>query len=157
MPGIPNTSSLPAGWRGHPLVRRIVSSQEFIVQAGRYGLVSVMALACDFVVFLALAKAGALPALAGAIGYILGLALHFMLSTLFVFDANAARKSIRRLLAEFAASGCVGLVMTAVIISVMTGRLDTSPAMAKLTAVAISFAVVFLLRRTVVFARRQPV
>ena len=154
MLGRPVVLGAPAGLSAIPFVRRILKSQDFIMQAGRYGLVSVVALACDFVVFLALTKAGAWPALAGAAGYVLGLALHFLLSTLFVFDTAAARKSIQRLFAEFAASGGVGLIMTAGIISVMTGRMHAGPATAKLTAVLVSFAIVFLLRRTVVFATR---
>jgi putative flippase GtrA len=153
MRSMPDQLALPVGLSARPLVQSIVKSQEFLMQAGRYGLVSVVALACDFVVFLALTKAGALPVLAGAVGYVLGLALHFLLSTLFVFDTKAVGKSNRRLFAEFAASGCVGLIMTAGMISIATAHLHASPASAKLAAVLVSFAVVFLLRRTVVFSR----
>lgn len=143
----PDTAALP-------LVQRILRSHDLVMQAGRYGFVSVLALACDFVVFLALAKSGAWPAIAGAAGYSFGLVLHFVLSTWIVFDAQASQKSIHRLFGEFAASGCAGLILTMGIISLMTGQLHAAPVVAKLTAVIVSFVVVFLLRRGVVFASR---
>jgi putative flippase GtrA len=154
MQSMPERLAAPRGLSGHPLVQRALNSQDFIMQVSRYGLVSVVCLACDFVIFLALTKAGVLAALAGAAGYIFGLALHFVLSTMLVFDATRSQKSMRRLFAEFAASGGIGLILTAGIITIMLGRLHATPSMAKLSAVVVSFAVVFLLRRTLVFAAR---
>ena len=144
-------------WIDHPLVAKLVASQSLVMQIGRYGLVSVAALGCDFAVFLALTKAGVLAAIAGMIGYAVGLVLHFVLSTVFVFDTRASRKTRARLFGEFAVSGGAGLVLTAAVITVMTHRLDAAPVAAKITAVIVSFAVVFLLRRSVVFAAaKQP-
>ena len=148
------TAGESSGWLGHPLILRLLASQSFLVQAGRYGLVSVAALGCDFVVFLALTKAGLLPAIAGMAGYAVGLVLHFMLSTVFVFDTSASNKTRTRLFGEFAVSGGAGLVLTAAVITLMTQRLGADPVIAKITAVLVSFVVVFLLRRTVVFATR---
>ena len=143
------------GWLAHPLVRKALASQTLILQLARYGLVSVAALGCDFFVFLALTKAGTLPAIAGMAGYGVGLLLHYVLSTIFVFDAAAAHKTRTRLFTEFAVSGGAGLVLTAAIITVMTHRLHAPPVIAKITAVIVSFVVVFLLRRSVVFASRK--
>ena len=142
------------GWLAHPLARRLLASQSIVMQIGRYGLVSVAALGCDFMVFLALTKAGMQPAIAGMAGYTIGLLLHFCLSTLFVFDTSATRKSRARLFSEFAVSGGAGLVLTAAVITIMTHRAHAAPVVAKITAVLVSFAVVFVLRRSVVFAAR---
>ena len=139
----------------HPLARRLFASQSLIMQIGRYGLVSVAALGCDFFVFLALAKSGVIPAIAGMAGYALGLVLHFVLSTIFVFDTAATSKTRARLFGEFAVSGGAGLVITAAVITVMTHQLHAAPVIAKLTAVIVSFVIVFLLRRSVVFAARR--
>jgi putative flippase GtrA len=152
------SSLLQSACLRHPLVQRLLASPSLIMQIGRYGLVSVAALGFDFAVFLALTKAGAVPAMAGMAGYAVGLVLHFLLSTLFVFDTHASRKTRARLFGEFAISGGAGLVLTAAVITVMTHRLHAAPVAAKITAVLISFVVVFLLRRSVVFAaRRAPV
>ena len=135
-------------------VQRLLASQSLLLQIGRYGLVSVAALGCDFVVFLALAKAGTIPAVTGMIGYAVGMALHYVLSTMFVFDTTGSRKTRTRLITEFAVSGGVGLVLTAAIITLMTHRLHAAPVVAKITAVIVSFVVMFVLRRSVVFAAR---
>ena len=94
-------------------------------------------------------------ALAGAIGYACGLALHYMLSVRFVFDAAAAHKGQSRLVAEFALSGLAGMAITALVIAVTVdlGGMPLLPA--KILAVGVSFLVVFALRRGVVFAGRR--
>ena len=147
--------SLASIWRHHAIVRKVVASQTLLMQIGRYGLVSLAALGCDFLVFLALTKSGVVPAIAGMAGYAFGLVLHFVLSTQFVFDTAASQKTRARLFGEFAVSGGAGIVLTAAVITVMTHRLHADPVVAKITAVGVSFAVVFLLRRGVVFAVRK--
>jgi len=49
-------------------------------QFSRYTLVSALALVLDFTVYLLFAAGGTTGALAGAIGYACGLALHYLLS-----------------------------------------------------------------------------
>jgi putative flippase GtrA len=120
----------------------------------RYAGVSVVALAADTAIYLALAWIGVLPAIAGGIGYLIGLALHYVLSVRFVFDAKASRKSDRRLMAEFAASGLAGLALTAAVIGLATSALGLPLLPAKVIAVALSFVVVYFVRRAVVFAAR---
>ena len=66
--------------------------QKVHVQAARYLASSVLALACDTAIYLALGIAGMVPALAAAAGYLAGLALHYMLSIHFVFDVEATGK-----------------------------------------------------------------
>lgn len=118
----------------------------------RYAGVSVAALAADTSIYMALAVVGMMPALAGGIGYLAGLALHYVLSVRFVFDAKSSGKSQRRLMAEFAASGLAGLALTAVIIAFATSVVSMQLLPAKVVAVVASFAAVYFVRRAVVFA-----
>ena len=121
-------------------------------QLSRYAIVSAMALALDFAVFLSLNAAFGHPTLAGVIGYGCGIVLHYFLSRHFVFNAMRSKKSAHRLFTEFVASGLIGLAVTAVVIAVATGPLGLSPIIAKILAAGGSFIGVFLIRRTVVFA-----
>ena len=123
-------------------------------QLSRYTIVSALALILDFTVYLLLAAGGTTGALAGAIGYACGLALHYLLSVRYVFDAAAAHKGQSRLITEFALSGVAGMAITALVIAV-TVDLSGMPLLpAKILAVGVSFLVVFALRRGVVFASR---
>ncbi|RTL66447.1 MAG: GtrA family protein [Hyphomicrobiales bacterium] len=123
------------------------------VQFLRYVGVSVAALAADTCVYLGLAWSGLPPVAAGAAGYLVGLAAHYILSVALVFDAEASGKRQRRLVAEFVASGLFGLALTTCVISMATG-LGLALLAAKVVAVALSFAAVYMLRRSVVFAAR---
>ena len=125
-------------------------------QLSRYTLVSAVALGLDVGVFMALAHgAGFKASAAGIVGYTAGLALHFLLSSRFVFDTGASAKSKVRLFAEFVLSGLVGLAITAVVIAAATDLAGLPPVVGKGAAVVVSFASVFVLRRTIVFAARQ--
>ncbi len=119
----------------------------------RYMFVSVAALLLDLSVFLMTTRLEILrPALAGVIGYTLGLLCHYVLSTRFVFDVAASLKTRRRLFAEFVASGVLGLIVTWAIIHTATEWFGVGPFAAKAIAVVVSFCAVFQLRRAVVFA-----
>ena len=121
-------------------------------QLSRYALVSLAALALDFSLYLALTSGGMKPVLAGVIGYAAGTVLHYVLSARFVFDAAATDKVQARLFGEFALSGLVGIGITALVIALATGAgLAALPA--KVLAAAVSFLLVFALRRNFVFAR----
>jgi putative flippase GtrA len=120
-------------------------------QLSRYAIVSAMALALDFAVFLSLNAAFGHPTLAGVIGYGCGIVLHYFLSRHFVFNAMRSKKSAHRLFTEFAASGLIGLAVTAAVIALATTLLGWPAIVAKIAAVGASFLGVFLIRRTVVF------
>jgi putative flippase GtrA len=124
-----------------------------VPQLSRYSLVSALALALDFTVYLALAALGMSPPLAGVIGYALGTGLHYLLSTRFVFDARATDKLHARLFGEFALSGLAGMGITALVIALATEAAGLAALLAKVLAAAASFLVVFALRRTVVFGK----
>jgi putative flippase GtrA len=123
-----------------------------VPQLSRYTIVSAMALAFDFGVFLALNAAFRLPTLAGVIGYGCGIVLHYFLSRHFVFLATRSKKSAHRLFTEFVASGLIGLAVTAGVIALATTVLGWGPIVAKIVAVVASFVGVYLIRRTIVFA-----
>ena len=124
-------------------------------QLSRYSLVSVLALALDFTVYLALTVSAVSPPLAGVIGYALGTGLHYLLSTRFVFDARATDKVHARLFGEFALSGIAGMGITALVIALATETAGLAALPAKVLAAGASFLVVFALRRSVVFSPRS--
>jgi putative flippase GtrA len=134
---------------GSGLVRSVF---ETAPKLSRYTIASSCALALDFCVFFVLVADGFSAWLAGAIGYAMGLTLHFVLSTRFVFDARSTGKPEARLFGEFAASGIVGLALTASVIAVATDLFQLSALAAKLLAAVLSFAAVYVLRREVIFA-----
>lgn len=119
----------------------------------RYLLASVAALAADMGSFLALLRLGLAPAPASALGYGLGILAHWLLSSRAVFgDHVAARGPERtRQKALFVGSALVGLALTTAIVG-MGAALGLDPRLAKLAAVAVSFAATWLLRQRVVFA-----
>jgi GtrA-like protein. len=80
--------------------------------------------------------------------------LHFSMSTRYVFKRRPIAKSDARLFTEFVVTGLIGLLVTAVVIATATDMLGLSALMAKVLAVMMSFAAVFMLRRSVVFAAR---
>jgi putative flippase GtrA len=131
--------------------------QRVTPQLSRYALVSMLALAVDFRVFLALVGAVLRPSLAGAAGYATGLALHYALSVRFVFDAGATGKSETRLVTEYFAAGFIGLAITVIVIDFAFGSLGLPPLPAKIAAASASFLIVFALRRMVVFAARAGI
>ncbi|MFT3732834.1 MAG: GtrA family protein [Hyphomicrobium sp.] len=124
----------------------------FVPQLSRYSVVSVIALATDFGVYLSLCALAVNAPVAGVIGYAVGMIAHYALSSAFVFDVAHARKSAPRRLAEFAGSGLLGLVLTGFIIAALTTHFAASAIFAKAIAVVVSFLAVFLLRRWIVFA-----
>lgn len=134
------------------LVRSIRSGHGMVPQFSRYAMVSALALALDFSIFLGLNSVLGMPTLTGVIGYACGLVLHYQLSRRFVFDTARSAKSAHRMFTEFVASGLVGLAITAGVIAGATGLLGTSAFIAKVLAAGASFIGVYLIRRTIVFA-----
>lgn len=123
-----------------------------VPQLSRYSVVSVAALATDVAIYMSLCALAINAPVAGVVGYGVGMIAHYALSTAFVFDVAHARKSAPRRLAEFAASGLLGLMLTGLVIAVMTDYFAASVIAAKAVATIASFLVVFLVRRCIVFA-----
>jgi putative flippase GtrA len=125
-----------------------------LAQLSRYGIVSGLAMALDWTIFLTLVGAAARPAAAGVLGYVVGLGLHYVLCLRFVFEAAATQKGSARLCMEFALSGLAGVAVTGSSIAIATQLLGLGAVAGKLCAISASFAVVYSLRRGVVFASR---
>jgi putative flippase GtrA len=118
----------------------------------RYIAVSAGALGVDLGVYFVSLHLGLVAALAAAIGYLSGVAVHWILSSRLVFDDVAERGLARtKQKALFLTSAFVGLGLTVGIVALAT-RLGFDPRLAKLVAVAVSFQTTYLLRRTIVFA-----
>ncbi|MEZ5956803.1 MAG: GtrA family protein [Hyphomonadaceae bacterium] len=122
----------------------------------RYVLVSVAALGADTLITLNLTSAGIAPALSAAAGYLIGLALHWVLSSRFVFATELAgnRAARTRQAALFVASGFGGLVVTVAVFAIAVG-IGAPAIIAKAFAVGISFCAVFLVRRHLIFPQRS--
>ena len=121
-------------------------------QLAWYALVSVLALALDFTLFLVLTNAGVWPPLGGVLGYAAGTVLHYLLSVRLVFDAGATGKLHGRLFAEFAVTGVSGMAVTALVIAAATSLAGLPALAAKVMAAGVSFLFVFALRRGLVFS-----
>lgn len=129
------------------------ATRSLVRQATVYGAVSALALGLDVAVFLMLTRWGLMASVAAVFGYAVGLVAHFLLSTRFVFDTSATGRSAVSLFGRFAASGLSGLAITAAVVAVVADLAGAAPVLAKTIAVVTSFVAVFLLRRTIVFAK----
>jgi putative flippase GtrA len=133
-------AALPAGLR------------RFGGESLRYLVVSALALGCDVAVYAGLIGGGIMATAAGAIGYLVGIFVHYVLSARWVFpDAEGTRRTAPTL-AKFVAAGLIGLATTAAIIDVFTRNHIAGAFTAKAAAAATAYVLVFLLRRTYVFA-----
>jgi putative flippase GtrA len=122
-----------------------------ISHLSRYSAASVLALALDFALYLTLTTGAMKPVLAGVLGYGAGLALHFLLSTRFVFDAAASSKAQTRLFGEFALSGLAGIATTAIVVALASDIAGLAALPAKVLATGASFVLVYWLRCSMVF------
>lgn len=145
------------GWAG-------ISSQDAGIQVGpriasllnaqflRYLLASVGALAVDMGCFLALLSGGLDAASASGVGYLLGILVHWLLSSRKVFaDGVAESGPVRtKQKALFVLSALVGLGLTTAIVG-GGAMLGLDPKLAKLVAIGVSFFATWLMRSRVVF------
>lgn len=122
----------------------------------RYVLVSCAALGLDTLITLNLTWAGLAPALCAAAGYIFGLTLHWTLSSRFVFPTELGQDQAarRRQAALFFASGFCGLAVTVAAFTTAV-TLGIPALIAKAFAVGLSFCVVYLIRRHLIFPQRS--
>lgn len=119
----------------------------------RYGLASVVALGGDVALFLILLAVGFSAALSASFGYVVGIVIHWLISSRLVFAEGAARSSSarKRQKALFLGSALIGLALTTAIVAF--GRMaGLMPPVAKAIAIGVSFQVTYLLRKLIVFA-----
>lgn len=119
----------------------------------RYLLASACALASDMLVFLMLEHLGTPPVIAAFGGYVFGMGVHWIISVRFVFlpgDRDSATHFHR---IGFVLSSLLGLGVTMGVVGALS-TVGTSPAIAKLAAVPVSFFTIYAIRKYGVFATR---
>ena len=151
--GSPEPSEADLNWAATGMARlgALLKAVPVIGQLSKYTVASVVALATDLMIYLALAKSGTALTIAAIVGYSIGMMMHFVLSSRYVFETGAIEKSEPRLFGEFAVSGAVGLVLTVTVVFIAEKVFLATPFIAKLAAVAISFLAVYFVRRCLVF------
>lgn len=122
----------------------------------RYIAASVGALAVDMGLFLLLISSGVYSVGASALGYSAGILAHWLLSSRKVFHATvSARGSAERTQQKmlFLMSAGLGLLVTMAIVGL--GELaGIDPRIAKLAAIAISFQLTYILRKSLIFRHK---
>ena len=119
----------------------------------RYFAVSLGALAVDVGIFLALMSLGIASVAASAIGYTIGIGVHWMLSSRKVFkDRVSERGTTARAQqkAMFVISALLGLGTTTAIVA-GGNALAVDPRISKLVAIGISFQLTYFLRNLIIF------
>ena len=120
-----------------------------------YGFVSVVALACDYGLLVALSAAGLHYLVAGTLSFTAGMVVAYALSVRFVF---ARRRALTREAeaAGFFAVGLIGLLLTQALLYVFVSHLGLGVDVAKVPTTVIVFAFNFLCRRGLVFTAAKP-
>ena len=118
----------------------------------RYVSSSAVALCADTGSFLVFLQLGMAPALAAATGFMLGIMVHWLVSSrvMFADDVASAGPERRRQQVLFVAAALVGLALTTVIVGGASAY-AINPRWAKLVAVAVSFITTSGLRHLFVF------
>lgn len=118
----------------------------------KYLIASAIALAVDMALFIQLIAMKATPAVASALAYSVGIAVHWALSSRVVFNGRVARGRGARAAqqAQFVVSALTGLAITTGIVA-GGSYLGLDPRLAKLAAVGVSFLAVWHIRNRYVF------
>lgn len=121
----------------------------------RYLVASIIALVVDMAA-LWVSLAGGTPApAASALGYSVGIVVHWLISSRVVFASGAIAGGVGRWQQKglFLMSAFVGLTLTVAVVSLGEAA-GLDPRLAKLPAIAISFVAIYVLRKRIVFALR---
>ena len=122
----------------------------------RYLGASIVALAVDVGCFLTLLTAGTPAGPAAALGYGLGVVVHWLISSRPVFAGAVAQGGPQRTRqkAGFVVSALLGLALTTAIVSGGTA-LGLDPRLGKLVALVASFSLTWLLRSRLIFMAQR--
>ncbi len=120
-------------------------------QFRRYLLVSAIALGFDYASLFALVAAGVRQWTGAALAYCGGALVHYLLSRRFVFARGWLHARPVGEFGAFAASGVLGLAITACVVFLVTEVAGMTLALGKTLAVGASFFSVYLVRRALVF------
>jgi putative flippase GtrA len=120
----------------------------------RYLAASAIALVADTALFMILLHEGVQPIAASVIGYVIGIAVHWLITSRAVFSGTTAARGTmarQKQKALFAISALAGLALTTVIVG-GGSHLGLDPRLAKLVAIIVSFQTTYMLRRHIVFS-----
>jgi len=124
---------------------------------GRYLGASALALAVDVAVLAACVGATSLSAgVSAGIGYGAGALAHYALSRRYVFAPGWLERRRLTELAAFIATGLCGLASTVGAVRILSDGFAVTLSISKAVAVAFSFILVYLLRRSIVFRSAAP-
>jgi putative flippase GtrA len=122
----------------------------FLSDLVAYGLVSVVALACDYGLLLGLVACKVNYLLASLTSFSIGMGVAYALSIRFVFsDRRAVSREAEA--GGFFAVGLVGLALTQGLLYLFVSHVGLSVALAKIPTTGIVFVFNFLCRRGLVF------
>ena len=122
----------------------------FVDLAG-YGLVSVVALACDWGLLVGFSAVGLPYLVASAMSFTVGMAVAYALSIRYVFPTRRA-VSREAEAGGFFAVGILGLLLTQALLFVLVSKLGVPVALAKAPTAVVVFSFNFLCRRGLLFA-----
>lgn len=122
----------------------------------RYGAASGVALLLDVMTFLGLIDRGLAPALAAALGYALGLGVHYLLSRALVFGSSRVGIERLREAGSFVLTGLAGLAMTASLVHLLAVGAALPVWLAKSVATGVSFVALYAMRRAAIFRTVAP-
>ncbi|MGE0767389.1 MAG: GtrA family protein [Hyphomicrobiaceae bacterium] len=138
----PGAGDSVLGW-----LARFASEPGRALEFARYAGASGVALAIDTGLFLVLIAISECPAtLAATIGYLTGVAVHYVLSVRYIFAAERTGKSHRRLIAEFLATGLLGLLLTVIVIRLTVDVGGLPPLLGKIVSSGTAFLAVYVAR-----------
>jgi putative flippase GtrA len=125
----------------------------YCILYARYLLASAFALGADVSSYFLLVQLTMPAVLASVVGYMFGIAVHWLLSTRIVFAQEAVASAAERMRQKvlFIASALVGLAITVAVVG-QGLRWGFDPGLIKLVAVGIAFQATYLLRRRIVFS-----
>lgn len=120
----------------------------------RYTSVSALALVVDMALFSALLRLVGLPwMLAATAGFLVGVAVNYLMSIHFVFEQRRFAHSPRMEFVAFAVIGVVGLGVTQIVLWVGIEHFGANPELTKLVAAGVTFMCNFGARKLLLFQR----
>lgn len=132
------------------LLQKLVAAWHSFTFARYFGA-SVIALIVDMLIYSGAILLSIIPSIASAIGYSIGIIVHWAMSSNLVFIGKKKQGApLQWQRALFAGSALLGLGITIGTVQILTSA-DIGPIFAKLCAVIISFFTVYALRKWGVF------
>lgn len=134
----------------------LTKNANLLGQLVRYIISGGVAFALDFTLLWVLTQFCELNyLLSTVIAYIVGLVTTYLLSIFWIFDARSSSSWVREM-AIFTIIGLVGLLLTWSLMWVFTDFAELHYLISKIIVTAIVFLVNFLLKKIILFSRKNP-